>query len=411
MAGRRRGWFRPSESNEWIEAARARLAEAFLDMDRRQSAADAAVHASEQVYPERGHAAAWEPVRARCYEAAGAYLSLTEELDTAEREKTAFPQGQQRADTVTRQLIEAARGVDEFYRGHQSQLEHAVTVLGSVPQLAQQVKLTAAKVRGEVAGSEFAGYPSVQARAAAVDEALITLEAAELESGGTGRGAASKVRAAATRLETVTGELADALAQAPSRLGAARTAITSVNTRLSAVQTRAERLDPAFSSLLREFNAASSADLANNGRESQRDMDAAAAALEKARAAMAENNPELALELTSAARGNLAEAERQVDAVTKRLALLRAVRADPQDKVKAVRFRLRDAQMLAVSRGLVAEWGSVLDAQVDRIDRITESLTGRHPDYWAYVTELDAVTAFIAGVVDRMRKQAGRQRE
>ncbi|MEU8895347.1 hypothetical protein [Nocardia sp. NPDC048505] len=379
-------------------------------MDRRQSASEAAVHASEQVFPERGHAALWEPVRARCYAAAGAYLSLTEELDTAEREKTAFPQGQARADAVTRQLIDAARGVDEFYRGQQAQLEHALTVLGSVPQLAQQVKHTAAGVRAQAAESEYASYPSVLARAAAVDEALITLEAAELGSGATGRGVAGKVREAANRLESVTAELADALAQAPSRLGAARTAITSVNTRLAAVRTRAERLDPAQSALLREFNAASSADLANNGRESQRDIGAAATALERARAAMAENNPELALELTATARGHLAEAERQVDAVTKRLALLREVRADPQDKAKAVRFRLRDAQMLAVGRGLVAEWGSVLDAQADRIDRITESLSGRHPDYWAYVTELDAVTEFIAGVVDRMRKQAGPSR-
>ncbi|MEV0249652.1 hypothetical protein AB0H76_23830 [Nocardia sp. NPDC050712] len=379
-------------------------------MDRRQSAAEAAVHAAEQVFPERGQGALWEPVRARCYEAAGAYLSLTEELDTAERDKTPFPQGQARADTVTRQLIDAARGVDEFYRGQQEQLERARTVLGAVPQLAQQVKQTAAQVRGAAADSEFAGYPSVRARAAAVDEALITLEAAELGSGGAGRGAASKVRDAANRLEAVTAELADALAQAPSRSGAARTAVTSVNTRLSAVRNRAERLAPAYSALLREFNAASSADLANNGRESQRDTDAAAVALERARAAMTENNPELALELTSTARGNLAEAERRVDAVTKRLALLREVRADPQDKAKAVRFRLRDAQMLAVDRELVVEWGSVLDAQVDRIDRITETLSGRHPDYWAYVTELDAVSEFIAGVVDRMRKQAGPRR-
>ncbi|MFC9893377.1 hypothetical protein ACFVMC_06765 [Nocardia sp. NPDC127579] len=410
MAGRRRGWFQSSDPNEWIETARARLTEAFLDMDRRQSAAEAAVHASEQMSPERGHAALWEPVRARCYAAAEAYLTLTGEIDTAERDKMPFPQGQARADAVTRQLIDAARGVDEFYRGHQAQLEHASTVLGAVPQLARQVKQAAAVVRGQAAESEFADYPSVRSRAAAVDEALLTVEAAELGSGGPGRGTAGQVRETARRLESATAELADALAQAPSRLGAARTAITSVNTRLSAVRTRAERLAPAYSALLREFNAASSADLANNGRESQADMDAAATALAGARSAMAENNPELALELTSTARGNLAAAERQVDAVTKRLALLREVRADPQNQAKAVRFRLRDAQMLAVSRGLVEEWGSVLDAQADRIDRITESLSGRHPDYWAYVTELDAVTEFIAGVVDRMRKHAGPHR-
>lgn len=405
VAGRRRGWFRFSGDDEWIEGAKARLAEAFLDMDRRQSAADAAVHAAEQVFADPRYAAAWEPVRARCYAAAGAYLSLTEELESAQREGTAPSQGQTRADAVTRQLLDAARAVDEFYQADRSQLEHAVSVLRTVPQLAQRVLAAAAEERGRVVGSEYAGYPSVRRAAAAVDEAMLTLESAGPDT------PAGVVREAANRLETVTRELSDALAQAPSRRAAAQTAIASVRTRVDAVRHRAQRVSDAYSALLREFNAASSADLANNERDSQRAIDAAADALARARAASGENNPELALELTSTARGNLAEADQLIEAVTGRLALLRSVRADPQEKAKAVRFRLRDAQMLAVSRGLVAEWGSVLDAQAERIERITETLSGRHPDYWAYVTELDAVTEFIAGVVDRMRKHAGPRRE
>ncbi|MEU7215899.1 hypothetical protein [Nocardia iowensis] len=405
MVGRRRGWFRSSGNNQWIEQARQSLASAFLDMDSRQSAAEAAVHAAEQVFPDRRLAAAWEPVRSRCYDAAAAYVTMTEQLEQAERDGTALPQGPQQAETVTRQLTEAARAVDEFYRGNQAQLENAVAVLGAVPQLAEQVKIAAARVRGQAATSEYANYPSVREQTAAVDEALLTLEAA-----GSGASAAT-VRDAANRLEAATKRLADALAQAPSRAGAAKTAIASVTTRLAAARTKAEGLAPAYSALLREFSAASSADLTDNGRESQRAIDAADAALARARAAAAENDPEIALDLTTSARGYLTEAEQLVEAVTKRLTLLREVRSDPQGKAKAVRFRLRDAQMLAVSRGLVTEWGSVLDAQAARIDRISETLTGRHPDYWAYVTELDTITAFIAGVVDRMRKQAGPRRE
>lgn len=374
-------------------------------MDRRQSAAEAAVGASDQVFPERGMAARWEPVRARCYDAAGAYLTLSEELEAAERDRADLPQGQARVDAALRQLNEAARGVDEFYRGNQEHLEHAVGVVGAVPQLVQQVTADAARVRGQAAESEFAGYPSVRKFSAAVDEALVTLTATEAAAGAGAR------REAANALAAATAQLADALAQAPSRHGAATTAINSVATRLAAARTRAERLDPAYSTLLREFNAASSADLANNGRESHRAIDAADAALTRARTALAENNPEFALDLTTSAREHLAEADQLVDAVAKRLTLLREVRANPREKAEAVRFRLRDAQMLAVGRGLTAEWGSVLDAQVDRIDRITETLSGRHPDYWAYVAELDAVTEFIAGVVDRMRKQAGPRRE
>ncbi len=374
-------------------------------MDRRQSAAEAAVLASEEVFPERGFGTAWGAVRARCYDASGAYLTLADELEAAQRDNTGLPQGRERAATVTRALGEAARAVDEFYRGNQAVLEEALAIRASVPQLVQQVKAAAASVRGQAANSEYAAYPSVARRAAAVDEALLTLEAAGPQLGVGGQ------RQAANRLEAATRELADALAQAPSRLDAAKTALASVNTRSSAVRNRAAGLAPAYSALLREFNAASSADLANNERDSQRAMDAADAALARARAALAEKNPESALELTTSARGKLAEAEQQVDAVTKRLALLREVRADPRAKAEAVRFRLRDAQMLAVSRGLVAEWGSVLDAQVDRIDRISETLSGRHPDYLAYVAELDAVAEFIAGVVDRMRKHAGQRRE
>ncbi|MBF6164622.1 hypothetical protein IU486_07515 [Streptomyces gardneri] len=374
-------------------------------MDRRQSASDAAVHAADQVFPQRGSGARWEPVRRGCYAAGEAYLTLSAELETAQHGGPPIPQGQQRVDAVVRQLAEAARAVDEFYRGDQIRLEEAVAVLGAVPRLAQQVKSAAAGVRAQAAESEFANYPSVRERATAVDEALVTLEATSSAT------PAGTVREAANRLEAATKELADALAQAPSRAAAANTAISSVTTRLAAVRTRAEGVPPAFSALLREFNAASSADLANNERESQRAIEAADAALGRARAAAAENNPEFALDLTTSARGFLTEAEQRVDAVTKRLTLLRAIRSDPQEHAKAVRFRLRDAQMLAVSRGLVAEWGSVLDAQAVRIDRISETLSGRHPDYWAYVAELDAVTDFIAGVVDRMRKQAGPRRE
>ncbi|MGK8521200.1 hypothetical protein ACRS6B_06405 [Nocardia asteroides] len=405
MAGRRRGWFRSSGNDEWIEHARAKLVSAFLDMDRRQSAADAAVHAAEQIFPQWRSGARWEPVRLKCYGAAEAYLTLSAELEAVQRGVPPIPHAQQRVDAAVGQLAEAARAVDEFYRGDQSRLEEAVAVLAAVPQLAEQVRTAAAEVRARAAESEFAHYPSVRDRAAAVDEALVTLEAA-----GPGTSAGT-VRDAANRLAAITAELADALARAPSRAAAANTAISAVTTRLAAARTRAQGVQPAFSALLREFNAASSADLADNERESQRAIEAADAALGRARAAAAENNPEFALDLTTSARGFLAEAEQRVDAVTKRLTLLRAVRSDPQDQAKAVRFRLRDAQMLAVSRGLVAEWGSVLDAQAARIDRISETLSGRHPDYWAYVAELDAVTEFIAGVVDRMRKQAGPRRE
>ena len=86
--------------------------------------------------------------------------------------------------------------------------------------------------------------------------------------------------------------------------------------------------------------------------------------------------------------------------------VLRGVLADPAEMEKRVRFRLRDAQHLVVARDLVGEWGSVLDAQVARIDRIVAGLSGRHPDYWRYHQELEQVAAFIGTIVERVRRKA-----
>ncbi|GGK53808.1 hypothetical protein GCM10011591_27030 [Nocardia camponoti] len=353
--------------------------------------------ASEAVYPQRGMAVAWEPVRTRCYAAAGAYVSFTEELDVAEAAGTAMPDGQARADAVVRELTDAARTVDEFYRVNGDGLAEAARVRGAIGQVVAQARAEGEAALATARGSSHGNYPSVVAGVAELTEALVTLPANPESAVGAARSGAARVRQAVE-------ELSNALAQAPFRATAATNAIASVTTRIAAVRTRAEALAPAYSALLREFNAASSSDLTNNERNSERAIDAADAALEQARVAAGRNEPETALDLTATARAHLTDAERLIDAVTRRLDLLREVRADPAAQARAVRFRLRDAQMLAVDRGLVGEWGSVLDAQVERLDRIGSGLTGRHPDYWAYVTELETVAEFIAGVVDRMRK-------
>lgn len=363
-------------------------------MDRRQSIAEAAVAASAAMFPDRGMTARWEPVRARCYDASGAYLALDERLETAERDGTVIPQPE--IDGQIRRLADAARAVDEFYRGNQAHLENAVAVYGSVPQLVAQVRAAAQQQRQAADASPYASYPSIRQSAAAVDEGLITLEAAV--AGGVGG-----AREAATRLETSTAALSRALEDAPGKQHSAGTALASAATRLDAARNRMQRVGPAMSALLREFSAASSNDLANNGRQAQQAVDTADAELSRARAALNNHDPEQTLELTTSARGHLATAEERADAVTDRLTLLRQVRDQPQERAKTVRFKLRDAQMLAVNNGLVPQWGSVLDAQAERLDRVTGALVGRHPDYWTYVSELDAISAFIAGVVDRMR--------
>lgn len=364
---------------------------AFLDMDKRQSIAEAGVTASHEIAPERGLLRQWEPIRQKCYRAAEAYLQLAR--TEPEQELAPAPD----YEHVIHQIADATKTLDRFYESNQGHLEHAMTVAQTVPRLAHRVSTdarAALATLGLPENSTFAEYPSVRTDADALQRALRNLDVA------VGAGA---VRTAALQVEEATAALRQALAEAPGRRNEARNTLASVKTRLGAARTRSEGLEPAYSALLREFNAASSADLSGNARQASNLLERAAEELAAAQEALAAGRPEEALAQAGVVRGELARAEELVDAVTERLSTLRAVKQDPDKKVRDVRFRLRDAQHLAVQRGLTAEWGSVLDAQLDRIDRAVDALAGVHPDYWAYVKDLDAVSTFITGVVNRMR--------
>lgn len=369
-------------------------------MDSRQTIAATAVTAADQLDPDRGLRARWAPIEARCFDAAAAYVSANEQGGD---DGSAFPPGAKNLyEQTTAHLADAARAVDEFYEANRAALEFAAAQASAVPRRADEAINEAGRVVRDLNGAHarYAHYPSVRAAVTALDGALGAL--------GDARSAhrLAALRDATALVTRRVRELDEALAAAPSRALDAQRAVASVTTRLDAARTRAERLPPAFSALLREFNAASSRDLVDTEATSRRHIAEAATDLDAMRGALAAGDPEGALDLAAQARAHLADAEGAVDAVTERLTVLRSVREDPSSKTAQVRFRLRDAQHLAVTRGLTAEWGSVLDAQIERIERIESSLTGHHPDYWTFVVELDQVTAFIAKVVQRMRGQA-----
>ena len=48
-----------------------------------------------------------------------------------------------------------------------------------------------------------------------------------------------------------------------------------------------------------------------------------------------------------------------------------------------------------------------LDDSVVRLDRAVAGLEGRHPDYWHFLTETEAVRQTVARVVSRIREELG----
>ncbi|OZE32411.1 hypothetical protein CH256_12225 [Rhodococcus sp. 05-2254-6] len=358
-------------------------------MDKRQSIASAGVEASTALRPQDRLASRWADTEKQCFDAGAAYLAAVDQFDgiTTPAARSAF-------DRATALLHDASSAVDRFYEAHRDTLEQSSAQFAATPRLVQDALAEADAARSTV-DEQFAGYPSLRQAWRELDSATTQLQADQRDP--------LRAREHAALVRDRAAALRAAVNSAPGRLQEARTALASVRTRIEAVRTRSEGIAPAFSSLLREFNAKSSADLSRNERSSARHIEQADEDLSAARSALDAGNPEHSLDLVTQARQHLSDAEQLVDAVTDRVRLLRAVKADPKQTENKVRFKLRDAQQLAVNRGLVAEWGSVLDAQLARIDRASTALSGTHPDYWSYLQDLDTISDFIAGVIDRMR--------
>ena len=185
-----------------------------------------------------------------------------------------------------------------------------------------------------------------------------------------------------------------------------RTALTSIATRRAAAATKAEQIAPAMSALRREFADPCSRDLSDPKSRALEAIVAADAAISAARLDAGAGDWDTAADQVTAARSALARAEDRHEAVTGRLAELRAVRADPAKFAADTRFVLRDAQRLVVDHGLVREFGPILDAQSVRLQNAQDRLIGVHPDYWFYLTELRGITERVREVVAVARKRS-----
>lgn len=400
-----------------LAPARAALdgaAQALLDLDTRQGYVDGALRTARQfadpVDTVVGRLESdWRPIADRCFAASALYLDATSQFpltDATGRDSTSVDaEGARRAFvTAHRAMAEAAAAVDSFYQRHRTEIDSASRAAAAVPaqvDAARRAATTATDHAARLGEQDPAllDLRSVSSRIDALSAALATLSAAQQPREQ--QRAAAAVSEAAQALET-------AVADAPQLAGAVRRALPSVHTRLDALRTRTERLPESLSALWREFNQASSADLAQHGHRAEELITQAQQQLAQAEKASDAGDPETAQESVTAARELAHRVDALIDEVTDRLARLRAVRDDRSGVEGRARFSVRDAQRLVVDRGLTAEWGSVLDAQSARIDRAVEALHGAHPDFWALLRELDAVQQFVADIVDRVRAGARR---
>jgi chromosome segregation ATPase len=185
--------------------------------------------------------------------------------------------------------------------------------------------------------------------------------------------------------------------------------LVSLRTRAQALTTRAGQVEPVLSELRRRFAAACWQDLQQVPEQAAQQVRQAEERLADARSARdAQRWPDATAQLASA-RALLNTTDDAVSAAGDRLRRLNAVAKDPQDEVDRTRFAIRDAQRLAMAGRQTPDprHAGPLDDSVARLDRAVAGLEGRHPDYWRFLTETEAIRQTVADVVSHIRDERG----
>ncbi|WP_171904243.1 hypothetical protein [Streptomyces abyssalis] len=193
----------------------------------------------------------------------------------------------------------------------------------------------------------------------------------------------------------------------PERAAETDKRLASLRTRAQALHTRAGQVEPVLSELRRRFSAACWQDLQQVPAQAAKSVQRAEEKLAEGRKARDEQRWADATAQLSTVRALLNSADEAIKAAGDRLQRLNEVSFDHTKEVERTRFAIRDAQRLAMAGRSTPDpsHAGPLDDAVARVDRAVAGLTGRHPDYWHLLTELDAVKEAVQRVVEQIREQ------
>jgi hypothetical protein len=382
--------------DERVLAARNAATQAFLALDDEQRAVADAVRTAAELGGGSKLGTEWAEIAAIGDAATAAYLTATQEHPLDGSRPT---RGARDADEKALREIERAReAIRRFRATHARTLDEAEFALKNLPRTMQEARSVLGTARAAVQNAAASGVRSRRA-----EEQLAEAERCAAELDAAGAGLRERRRAAQRTLELARAA-ASLAAEAPRTAQQVRSALSSIATRRSAAETKAGRIAPAMSALRREFSEPCSRDLTGAETAAREAIAVADRAIADAHRQVDAGDWDAAADEVTAARSALAVAEGRHDAVVDRLAALRDVRADPARYASDARFVLRDAQRLVVDRGLVREFGPILDAQAVRLDNAQMRLTGVHPDYWLYLTELRGIRERVRDVVAEARR-------
>ncbi|MGW2641996.1 hypothetical protein [Streptomyces sp. NPDC001348] len=411
-AGPVRGWFggRAEDRRAEAQAAKDDAAAAFYELDTAQRDLRISIETISAVDDSpaaRRAVADFEALGRRIDEVSRRYIQAVDahDLDRDDLEASAAGRARAELSAAKDELVRVKQELDRFGDSLGPLLGKAETQLARLApavERARQALLAASDALDAVRESGL-GADDLAARLAALSPELTKLNQ------GAGQHGLPQTLERAERVRREAEAIRAEAARLPERAAEIDHRLVSLRTRAQALTTRAGQVEPVLSELRRRFAAACWQDLqhvpgqaAENVRQAERKLSEAQAARD------AQRWPD-ATSLLSTVRALLNATDEAVSAAGDRLARLNAVQKDPQAEIERTRFAIRDAQRLAMTGRTTPDprHARPLDDAVDRLDRAIATLEGRHPDYWYFLTETEAVRQTVARVVGQIREERG----
>ncbi|WP_427167307.1 hypothetical protein ACQF4J_31155 [Streptomyces sp. C1-1] len=410
--GGTRRWFggRSESQRAEAQAAKDAAAAAFYELDTAQRDLRISIETITAVDSTQGARRAvsdFEALGRRIDEASQRYISAVDahDLDRDDLEASVAAQARGELTRAKDELANVKRELDRFADGLGPLLGKAETQLARLApavERARQGLLAASNALDAVRGS------GLKADDLAARLAALAPELTKLNQGAGQHGLPQTLE----RAERVAREAEAVRVEAerlPEKAAEIDHRLVSLRTRAESLTTRAGQVEPVLSELRRRFSAACWQDLQQVPEHAVENVRQAETKLKEAQAARDAQRWPDATALLSTVRALLNTTDESVSAARDRLQRLNAVQKDPQQEVERTRFAIRDAQRLAMSGRSTPDprHARPLDDSVARLDRAIASLQGRHPDYWHFLTETEAVRATAARVVAQIREERG----
>ncbi|MGI5482985.1 hypothetical protein [Streptomyces lavendofoliae] len=410
--GGTRRWFggRGESRRADAQAAKDAAAAAFYELDTAQRDLRISIETITAVDASPGARRAVDDFAAlgrRIDEVSHAYITAVDayDLDRDDLEASAVSRAQGELNRAKDDLVRVKGELDRFEQGLGPLLDKAETQLARLApavERARQALLSASNALDAVRASGLRA-DDLAARLAALGPELT-----KLNQGAGQHGVAETLQRADRVLRDAEAVRTEA-ERLPERAAETDKRLVSLRTRAQALANRAAGVEPVLSELRRRFTAACWQDLQHVPEQAAESVHQAEGKLREAAQARSEQRWADATALLSTVRALLNGADEAVSAAGDRLNRLNAVSKDPEAEIQRTRFAIRDAQRLAMAGRHTPDsrHARPLDDSVARLDRAIAGLEGRHPDYWHFLTETEAVRASVARVVEMIREELG----